>query len=146
MTQLPIPAEDHIYFGDIALPDLKVLIEPDGRTKFGDNEGEVRENTGKWLTCQHDLTNAGWRVIRVRWHDTEDLVAFRASVATRLGNPCLLAQESPSMGLPRPPSAAGIHRPKHINSAWRPVCTIPLASEQPRFALALPYECVSWLL
>ena len=75
-TQFPIAVEDHIYFGDIVLPDLKVIIEPDGRKKFGDTEQEVRENTGKWLARQHDLTNAGWRVIRVRWQDTESLSIF----------------------------------------------------------------------
>ena len=69
---------------DIVLPDLKVIIEPDGRKKFGDTEQEVRENTGKWLARQHDLTNAGWRVIRVRWHDTEDLVAFRTNIAVQI--------------------------------------------------------------
>ena len=116
VTQFPIAVEDHIYFGDIVLPDLKVIIEPDGRKKFGDTEQEVRENTGKWLTRQHDLTNAGWRVIRVRWHDTDDLVAFRASVATRLGIHHLpVAQESLRLwAVPRPPSEARIHGPhKH---------------------------------
>ena len=116
VTQLPIPTDDHIYFGDIALPDLKIIIEPDGRTKFGDSEQEVRENTGKWLTRQHDLTNAGWRVIRVRWHDTDDLIAFRANVATRLGIHHLpVAQDSLRLwAVPRPPSEARIHGPhKH---------------------------------
>ena len=84
VTQFPIAVEDHVYFGDIVLPDLKVIIEPDGRKKFGDTEQEVRENTGKWLTRQHDLTNAGWRVIRVRWHDTDDLVAFRTNIAVQI--------------------------------------------------------------
>ncbi len=84
LTQFPITIEDHTYFGDIVLPDLKVIIEPDGRTKFGDNEQEVRDNTGKWLTRQHDLTNAGWRVVRVRWQDTENLVAFRTGIAAQL--------------------------------------------------------------
>ena len=84
VTQFPIAVEDHVYFGDIVLPDLKVIIEPDGRKKFGDTEQEVHENTGKWLTRQHDLTNAGWRVIRVRWHDTDDLVAFRTNIAVQI--------------------------------------------------------------
>ena len=84
LTQFPIPIEDHTYFGDIVLPDLKVIIEPDGRTKFGDNEQEVRDNTGKWLARQHDLTNAGWRVVRVRWQDTENLVTFRTGIAAQL--------------------------------------------------------------
>ena len=84
LTQFPITIEDHTYFGDIVLPDLKVIIEPDGRTKFGDNEQEVRDNTGKWLARQHDLTNAGWRVVRVRWQDTENLVTFRTGIAAQL--------------------------------------------------------------
>ena len=84
LTQFPITIEDHTYFGDIVLPDLKVIIEPDGRTKFGDNEQEVRDSTGKWLARQHDLTNAGWRVVRVRWQDTENLVAFRTGIAAQL--------------------------------------------------------------
>ncbi len=41
------------------LPDLKIIVEPDGRTKFGDNEQEVRENT-EVAQRQHDHNNAGW--------------------------------------------------------------------------------------
>ena len=116
VTQFLIAVEDHVYFGDIVLPDLKVIIEPDGRKKFGDTEQEVRENTGKWLARQHDLTNAGWRVIRVRWHDTDDLAAFRASIATRLGIHHLpVAQESLRLwAMPRPSSEARIHGPRRL--------------------------------
>lgn len=85
VTQYPIVVGPHTYFGDIVLPDLKIIIEPDGRTKFGDNEQDVRDNTGKWLRRQHELVNNGWHVIRSQWQDTKDLARFRTSLASQLG-------------------------------------------------------------
>ena len=85
VTQCPIRIGDHTYFGDIVLPDLKVIVEPDGQAKFGDKEQEVRENTGKWLRRQHDLVNAGWHVIRSCWQDTHDFAGFRTRLAPQLG-------------------------------------------------------------
>lgn len=85
VTQYPITVRANTYFGDIVLPDLKVIIEPDGRTKFGNNEQEVRDNTGKWLRRQHELVNEGWHVIRSRWQDTKDLARFRTNLASQLG-------------------------------------------------------------
>lgn len=84
VTQLPITVEDHTYFGDIVLPELKLMIEPDGRSKFGSTDEEVRDNTNKWLKRQHELVNDGWRVIRVSWHSTDDFGAFREYLATQL--------------------------------------------------------------
>ena len=103
---------DNTYFGDIVLPDLKIIVEPDGRTKFGDNEQEVCENTGKWLSRQHDLANAGWRVIRARWHDTDDMASFRSSMATLLGIQHLpVTQESLRLwAKPRQPHVSRKHR------------------------------------
>ncbi len=54
VTQCPIIIGNNTLPGDIVLPDLKIINEPDGRTKFGDN-GRRYENTGKWLSRQHDL-------------------------------------------------------------------------------------------
>lgn len=81
ITQFPVAIEDHTYFGGIVLPDLKVIIKPDGHKKFGDTEQEIRENTDKWLARQYDLTNTGWRVTRARWYDTKGLATFRTNVA-----------------------------------------------------------------
>lgn len=85
VTQCPISVGDNTYFADIVLPDLKVLIEPDGRAKFGDNAQDVHDNTTKWLRRQHDLVNEGWRVIRVRWQDTEDFGSLRTRLVSLLG-------------------------------------------------------------
>ena len=114
VTQFPLSIADRTYFGDIVLPDLRVIIEPDGTAKFGDNEHEVRENTGKWLSRQHDLSNAGWRVIRVRWHDIDDLITFRTGMATMLGVQHLpVTQESLRLwASPRQPYVARVHGPR----------------------------------
>lgn len=85
LTQYPIIIGDHTYFGDIVLPELKVIVEPDGQTKFGSNELEVRDNTGKWLRRQHELVNKGWRVLHARWQDTNDFAQFRTRLAPQLG-------------------------------------------------------------
>ena len=124
VTQCPIIIGNNTYFGDIVLPDLKIIVEPDGRTKFGDNEQEVRENTGKWLSRQHDLANAGWRVIRARWHDTDDMASFRSSMATLLGIQHLpVTQESLRLwAKPRQPHVSRQHRsqPQRHGSSNRP--------------------------
>lgn len=85
VTQFPVVVGDNTYFCDIVLPELKLIIEPDGRTKFGSTDQEVRASTSKWLHRQHELVNSGWRVIRVNWHGTDDFGAFREHLATQLG-------------------------------------------------------------
>lgn len=84
-TQFPVVVGDNTYFCDIVLPEVKVIIEPDGRTKFGDTDQEVRANTSKWLQRQHQLVNTGWRIIRVNWRSTDNFEAFREHLATQLG-------------------------------------------------------------
>ena len=87
-TQEEVHVAGHTYFVDIALPDLKIAIEFDGRIKYGDTVDEVHDSIEAEQRRQRDLERAGWKVIRVRWSDltlidevvAQVLVAIRATV------------------------------------------------------------------
>ena len=87
-TQEEVRIDGHTYFIDIALPDLKIAIEFDGRIKYGDTIDEVHESIEAEQRRQRDLERAGWTVVRVRWSDlrvidevvAQVLVAIRAKV------------------------------------------------------------------
>ena len=68
-TQEEVHLAGHTYFVDIALPDLKIAIEFDGRIKYGDTVDEVHDSIEAEQRRQRDLERAGWKVIRVRWSD-----------------------------------------------------------------------------
>ena len=68
-TQEEVHFNDHTYFIDIALPNLKIAIEFDGRIKYGDTLDEVHDSIEAEQRRQRDLERAGWTVIRVRWSD-----------------------------------------------------------------------------
>lgn len=68
-TQEEVQVAGHTYFVDIALPNLKIAIEFDGRIKYGDTVNEVHESIEAEQRRQRDLERAGWTVIRVRWSD-----------------------------------------------------------------------------
>ena len=68
-TQEEVHVAGHTYFIDIALPNLKIAIEFDGRIKYGDTVDEVHESIEAEQRRQRDLERAGWTVIRVRWSD-----------------------------------------------------------------------------
>ena len=87
-TQEEVQVAGHTYFIDIALPDLKIAIEFDGRIKYGDTIDEVHESIEAEQRRQRDLERAGWTVVRVRWSDlrvidevvAQVLVTIRAKV------------------------------------------------------------------
>ena len=87
-TQEEVHIDGHAYFIDIALPDLKIAIEFDGRIKYGDTVDEVHDSIEAEQRRQRDLERDGWTVIRVRWSDlrvidevvAQVLVAIRAKV------------------------------------------------------------------
>lgn len=87
-TQEEVRIDGHAYFIDIALPDLKIAIEFDGRIKYGDTVDQVHDSIEVEQRRQRDLERDGWTVIRVRWSDlrvidevvAQVLVAIRAKV------------------------------------------------------------------
>ena len=87
-TQEEVHIDGHTYFIDIALPDLKIAIEFDGRIKYGETVDQVHDSIEAEQRRQRDLERAGWKVIRVRWSDltlinevvAQVLVAIRAKV------------------------------------------------------------------
>lgn len=87
-TQEEVHVAGHTYFVDIALPDLKIAIEFDGRIKYGETVEQVHDSIEAEQRRQRDLERAGWTVIRVRWSDlrvvdeivAQVLVAIRAKV------------------------------------------------------------------
>jgi Protein of unknown function (DUF559). len=84
-TQEEVQVADHTYFIDIALPNLKIAIEFDGRIKYGDTVDEVHDSIEAEQRRQRDLERAGWTVIRVRWSDLRviDEVVAQVLVAIR---------------------------------------------------------------
>ena len=87
-TQEEVHIDSRTYFIDIALPDLKIAIEFDGRIKYGETVDQVHNSIEAEQRRQRDLERAGWKVIRVRWSDltlidevvAQVLVAIRAKV------------------------------------------------------------------
>lgn len=68
-TQEEVHVDGRTYFIDIALPDLKIAIEFDGRIKYGETVDQVHDSIEAEQRRQRDLERAGWKVIRVRWSD-----------------------------------------------------------------------------
>lgn len=68
-TQEEVHVDGRTYFIDIALPDLKIAIEFDGRVKYGETVDQVHDSIEAEQRRQRDLERAGWKVIRVRWSD-----------------------------------------------------------------------------
>lgn len=87
-TQEEVHVDGRTYFIDIALPDLKIAIEFDGRVKYGETVDQVHDSIEAEQRRQRDLERAGWKVIRVRWSDlklidevvAQVLFAIRAKV------------------------------------------------------------------
>jgi len=84
-TQEEVHVAGHTYFIDIALPDLKIAIEFDGRIKYGETVDQVHDRIEAEQRRQRDLERAGWKVIRVRWSDLRiiDEVVAQVLVAIR---------------------------------------------------------------
>ena len=87
-TQEEVHIDGRTYFIDIALPDLKIAIEFDGRIKYGETVDQVHDSIEAEQRRQRDLERAGWKVIRVRWSDltlidevvAQVVIAIRAKV------------------------------------------------------------------
>lgn len=88
-TQEEVQVAGHTYFVDIALPNLKIAIEFDGRIKYGDTVDEVHESIEAEQRRQRNLERAGWTVIRIRWSDLrviDEVVAqVLAAIRTKVG-------------------------------------------------------------
>ena len=89
-TQEEVHVAGHTYFIDIALPNLKIAIEFDGRIKYGDTVDEVHDSIEAEQRRQRDLERDGWTVIRVRWSDLrviDEVVAqVLVAIRTKKGN------------------------------------------------------------
>ena len=84
-TQEEVHIDGRTYFIDIALANLKIAIEFDGRFKYGETIDQVHESIEAEQRRQRDLERAGWKVIRVRWSDLKliDEVVAQVLVAIR---------------------------------------------------------------
>ena len=89
-TQEEVHIDGHTYFIDIALPDLKIAIEFDGRIKYGETVDQVHDSIEAEQRRQRDLERAGWKVIRVRWSDltliNEVVAQVLVAIHTKKGN------------------------------------------------------------
>lgn len=84
-TQEEVHIDGRTYFIDIALPNLKIAIEFDGRIKYGETVSQVHDSIEAEQRRQRDLERGGWKVIRVRWSDLKliDEVVAQVLVAIR---------------------------------------------------------------
>ncbi|WP_169514078.1 DUF559 domain-containing protein [Jonesia quinghaiensis] len=70
-TQLPIHTDRGRYYADLACTDLRLIIEYDGRDKYGSREDLFAEKLR-----EDALRAAGWAVMRVTARDLRDASAF----------------------------------------------------------------------
>jgi len=84
-TQEEVCIDGRTYFIDIALPELRIAIEFDGRIKYGETVSQVHDSIEAEQRRQRALERAGWKVIRVRWSDLTliDEVVAQVVVAIR---------------------------------------------------------------
>ena len=84
-TQEEVCIDGRTYFIDIALPELRIAIEFDGRIKYGETVSQVHASIEAEQRRQRALERAGWKVIRVRWSDLTliDEVVAQVVVAIR---------------------------------------------------------------
>jgi len=70
LTQQVITGSDGIdYRVDFCWPEIKVIGEADGLTKYGDSPAQVREAKRRELARQRALEEAGWVVVRWTWDE-----------------------------------------------------------------------------
>lgn len=70
-TQLPVHTESGRFYADLACPDLRLIIEYDGRDKYVSREDLFAEKLR-----EDALRAAGWAVMRVTARDLRDASAF----------------------------------------------------------------------
>lgn len=68
-TQYHVTINELHYFLDLALPDLMIAFEFDGRAKYGNTLEEVHRSEEEERRRQRVLESLGWTIIRVRWTD-----------------------------------------------------------------------------
>lgn len=68
------------FFIDLAIPELKIAIEFDGRGKYGVSAQEQIDALNAQEARQRELEIRGWAVIRVGWADLADPSALAGKV------------------------------------------------------------------
>lgn len=74
-AQVQIIVDGYRYFVDLCWPDLRIIIEFDGRLKY-----ERMDVVWEEKLRQDRIEGAGWRFLRVTWDDLADLDALAARV------------------------------------------------------------------
>ena len=92
-TQVHVEVRGTHAFIDIAIPELGLAIEFDGRAKYGSTLEEVHRSAEAERRRERLLVQAGWTVIRVRWSDLHrpdsvveqilDIISARRRIARR---------------------------------------------------------------
>ncbi len=72
-TQFRIHAKGRDYYADFAVPYLQLLIEFDGMGKMGATEQAFLDAREKQTRRQYELEALGYKFIRFRWRDLQDL-------------------------------------------------------------------------
>lgn len=93
-TQAEVHCGGHTFYVDIAIADLKIAIEFDGRVKYGDSVDEVHESIEAEQHRARLLQLSGWLVIRVRWSDLRHIDEVVAQVLVAIRQRCHLRARS----------------------------------------------------
>ena len=84
-TQYELSVGGRRFFADIAIPQVKLIIEFDGIEKLGSTQGEFDRAKRSWLQREQALQDQGWRFLRVNWLDFNDWNELRGRIRHAIG-------------------------------------------------------------
>lgn len=85
VTQVPITTERGARYGDLGWPDLRVVVEFDGRVKYSPLfSADPRVTVIEERRRHEALEAAGWVVVRVAWEDLRDPAEVVSRVRTAI--------------------------------------------------------------
>lgn len=71
VTQQPVRTSDRCFYGDLALPEYRAIVEFDGYSKVS-GKGQERA----FINRQRQILSAGWKMIRVELSELREVVSF----------------------------------------------------------------------
>lgn len=85
-TQYPVSASGKWYFIDIAVPEVRIGIEFDGRGKYGSDVDSVHRSIEAEERRQRLLEAQGWQIRRFRWEALAHPDEILGQIRTLLGS------------------------------------------------------------
>ena len=72
VVSYPVPVAGRVLHADLGYPELKIAIEYEGAYHFDDGPEQARRDAERW----EEMSEAGWRVLRVQARTMRDLRRF----------------------------------------------------------------------